>query len=85
MHCLRYLRVIKKKAKQHFVKLGCILYLDKKTQCLKFGSILAGLNFNHLLRNQMPRGLFCLMDTTRRTTHIINEIQGKGHPEVKRG
>ena len=40
---------------------------------------------NHLLRNQMPRGLFCLMDTTRRTTHIINEIQGKGHPEVKHG
>ena len=54
MHYLWYLRVIEKKAQQHFVNLGCILYLDKKTQCLKFGLILAGLNFKPSSEEQGP-------------------------------
>ena len=69
----------------NFCKLGLHSIFSQENLMLKIWLNPSWDKLNHLLRNQMPRGLFCLMDTTRRTTHIINEIQGKGHPEVKHG
>ena len=82
-----HLRVIKKKGLTalNFCKLGLHSIFSQENLMLKIWLNPSWDKLNHLLRNQMPRGLFCLMDTTRRTTHIINEIQGKGHPEVKHG